>query len=287
MQYNVTQDNSYKLYGGTAISYICEPAPKSMDSPHFHKDYELFFLVKGSRKFFSSNTICSLAPSTVMILEDGEHHQSTVNLNIPSERYAVYVSKKLMEAIFKENKELPPLKSVMCFELDDEVFKEIIKHIKNIEKEFAIKDEFSKISIKNHVTAIVIALFRNRHESVKSSSNFEKNDMRLQATVDYIINNYNSKITLEQCAEMAYMSISHFSRQFRLVTGLNFKEYLNRIRIEKACEILKKETVRNKTLLAQEVGFSSGSYFTYVFRSYTGLSPTQYQKKYKNKNGSH
>lgn len=284
MQYKVSEDCSYTLYGETAISYAFDPMPHSMDFPHFHKDYEIFFLVQGNRKFFSSNTICSLAASSVMLIEAGEHHQSTVNLSVTSERYAMYVSKKLIETIAKENKEFSELKGVMCFEPGEAVFSGIMRRIKAIEKEIALKDDFSKTAIKNHVTAILIDLLRNKGESVKICGNFEKNDMRLQSTVNYIIENYSSKITLEQCAEMAYMSVSHFSRQFRLVTGLNFKEYLNRIRVEKASEILKNEKVYNKTALAQEVGFSSGSYFTYVFRSYTGLSPTQYQKKFGKKN---
>lgn len=278
MPYNSNDDNSYTLYGEAAVSYNYDSSPQGMAFPHFHKDYEFFFLAQGSRKFFSSNTICSLAPATVMILKPGEHHQSTVNLNIPSERYAVYVSPKLIDTIFKENKDLPPLRDVMCFKPGCDAFADILAHIKGIEKEFSVKDALSKSAIKNHVTAILITLFRNEGENIQSHSNFQKNDIRLQATVDYILKNYNSKITLAQCADMAHMSISHFSRQFRLVTGLNFKEHLNRIRIEKACEILQKEKKPNKTLLAQEVGFSSGSYFTAVFRSYTGLSPTEYQK---------
>lgn len=280
MPYNSSEDCSYALYGGVAISYANTPTPLGMPFPHFHKDYELFLLVKGGRKFFSSNKICSLTPASAMLIEPGEHHQSTVNINCPMERYAVYISPKLIETVLKENRCFPALESIMRFETDPDAFAEIIGHINAIEKDIRLKDAYSKVDIKNHLTAVLISLFRNNRESEGGSSHFEKNDMRLQAPIDFILKNYSSQITLEQCADIAYMSVSHFSRQFHLITGMNFKEYLNRVRIEKACEILKKERVPNKTELAQAVGFSSGSYFTYVFRSNTGLSPTEYQKKY-------
>lgn len=278
MTYKVSDDCSYTLYGGVAISYAYEPHPKGMITPHFHKDYELFLLLKGNRKFFCSNRICSLSPATAMLVEPHEYHQGTTNLDSTSERYAVYVSPQLMETILKENRELPTPKTVTRFELDNDTFSKVLEHIKEIQQESRKKDIYSKSAVKNHITAVLIHVFRNVCDTATADSNFERNDMRLQSTVDYIIKNYNTKITLEECAEMAYMSVSHFSRQFRLITGVNFKEFLNRVRIEKACELLKSGKYRNKTAIAQEVGFSSSSYFTYVFRNHTGVSPTQYQK---------
>ena len=183
-----------------------------------------------------------------------------------------------METILKENRELGTLKTAMQFELTPATFEKVLRYVHEIQKEYRLKESFSKTAIKNYVTAILITALRNIKNTPNSKSDFEKNDMRLQATIDYIINNYNTKISIEQCAEMAYMSVSHFSRQFHLMTGSNFKEFLNRVRIEKACELLQNKEYRNKTVIAGEVGFSSSSYFTYVFRSHTGLSPTAYQK---------
>jgi AraC-like DNA-binding protein len=64
---------------------------------------------------------------------------------------------------------------------------------------------------------------------------------------------------------------------FKSQTGLTPNDYLQRLRIEKAQELLR-ATQRSVTAIALETGFSSGQYFCTVFRRYTGLSPAAYRE---------
>ncbi|MBR2562605.1 MAG: helix-turn-helix transcriptional regulator, partial [Eubacterium sp.] len=69
---------------------------------------------------------------------------------------------------------------------------------------------------------------------------------------------------------------SYLSTLFKQVTGQTFKEYLNHVRIQEAQRLL---THTDYPIMEISIacGFSDQSYFTKVFRKYTGLTPRQYR----------
>lgn len=94
----------------------------------------------------------------------------------------------------------------------------------------------------------------------------------------YIGENYSQKITLDGLARMVYLSPAYLSRIFKQETGMNFNEYLNRVRIQKAQELLLVREIR-MTDISLMVGFEDQSYFTRVFRRITGTLPRAYREK--------
>lgn len=87
---------------------------------------------------------------------------------------------------------------------------------------------------------------------------------------------YGEPVKLADMARLCHMSESEFSRFFKKEHGVNFCEYLLKLRVAKACELLNDNTVQVKTV-AFNVGFNDVSYFTRVFRRYTGGTPSEYQ----------
>ncbi|MGO4763663.1 helix-turn-helix transcriptional regulator [Cupriavidus sp. 2KB_3] len=101
---------------------------------------------------------------------------------------------------------------------------------------------------------------------------------RLNKAIDFIEENAGEPITLNDMASHVELSRMHFAAQFRRATGLSPHAYLNRSRIERAKNLL----VRGHESLAEialQVGFSSQSYFTTVFRKHTGLAPGQWRMR--------
>lgn len=93
----------------------------------------------------------------------------------------------------------------------------------------------------------------------------------------FIHNQYDKPITLDDIIRASGLSKYYFSRLFQQTTYLSPIEYLTKVRINKAIELL-----RNKELtieqIALEVGYDNGNYFNKVFRKSTGLSPGKYRK---------
>lgn len=102
-------------------------------------------------------------------------------------------------------------------------------------------------------------------------------DAGIHAASEYILRNYDKNIKLADVAEYIGMSESYFSRYFKRVMGEGFSEYLNRVRIEKAKELLRERRI-TVAETAERVGYANANYFTQIFKSYTGLSPKAYQK---------
>ncbi len=97
-------------------------------------------------------------------------------------------------------------------------------------------------------------------------------------TRNYINDNYQSKITLEQLSGMVNLSPIYFQRIFTVATGKSPHKYLLDRRLEVAKELL---LVSNHSLneIAHMCGFSSQSRFNIVFKQNEGLTPTEYKTK--------
>jgi AraC-like DNA-binding protein len=83
---------------------------------------------------------------------------------------------------------------------------------------------------------------------------------------------------LDEVSRHVGLSRNHFCRVFKHETGITFTEYLARLRVEKAKELLADVRVRI-TEAADRAGFNSISQFNRVFRRYAGSSPTEYRRR--------
>ncbi len=108
----------------------------------------------------------------------------------------------------------------------------------------------------------------------------ERGNKKMTDVYTYIRENYFKQISLEQIAKIAEMSPISFSRFFKKNCGAGFVEYLNRVRTNKACYLLR-ETEYQVQDIAVECGFESISNFNKQFRKTEGLSPRDYRAQYR------
>ncbi len=92
----------------------------------------------------------------------------------------------------------------------------------------------------------------------------------------YIKENQAEDLSLGQVAKAVNASTFYFCKMFKKATGLNFTEYLSRVRVEKAKNLLLNPNLRISEI-AYEVGFQSLTHFNRVFKKIVGRSPTEYR----------
>ena len=92
----------------------------------------------------------------------------------------------------------------------------------------------------------------------------------------YIEEHSSEELSLKKVAKAVNMNANHLSENFKQVTGINFVEYVARIRFTTACDLLQNPTLRISEI-AFAVGFQSLSQFNRVFKRFSGKSPTQYR----------
>lgn len=98
----------------------------------------------------------------------------------------------------------------------------------------------------------------------------------VKKAIQYISVNYFQNITLDMVAAYAHLNPAYFSTLFKNTTGHSFKEYLTMVRIEESKRLLK-TTSHSIVDICLAVGFEDQSYFSKVFKKYTGLTPKQYR----------
>ena len=93
----------------------------------------------------------------------------------------------------------------------------------------------------------------------------------------YMREHYQQDLTLSEISDRIGVSPSYFSKVFKQETGINFVDWLNQQRIEKAQQMMREGNSKIYEI-AEEVGFSDYKYFSMIFKKYTGCTPKQYQK---------
>ncbi|HBS46161.1 response regulator [Paenibacillus sp. B2(2019)] len=94
----------------------------------------------------------------------------------------------------------------------------------------------------------------------------------------FIMEHYDEDITLRKVSEIVHLSESHFSTLFSKAVGETFKEFVTKVRMEKAMESMKKEPYLKIYEIAERTGYASTEHFSRVFKKVTGVSPNQFMK---------
>lgn len=108
------------------------------------------------------------------------------------------------------------------------------------------------------------------------------NSRMINQACNYILNNCQRNLTLEEVAQTVHLSAFYFSRVFKQEKGCNFVEFLTKVRVERAKKLLI-NTELSVVRIALESGYQDASYFCRVFRQEAGLTPNQYRNQ-KGKN---
>lgn len=101
----------------------------------------------------------------------------------------------------------------------------------------------------------------------------------VKLALDFMESNYSQDLSLQQVASYVGLSTSYLSSLFKKEIDVNFIEYLNEIRIEKAKGLLL-ETYLKTYEIAETVGFNENTYFCKMFKKVTGTTPGEYRKKW-------
>ncbi|MDO5540511.1 MAG: response regulator [Eubacteriales bacterium] len=108
--------------------------------------------------------------------------------------------------------------------------------------------------------------------------NEERSESLVEKAMVYIQENYSKEISLDDVSREVNISPYYFSKMFKEEAGENFIEYLTRIRIERA-----KELMRNQEMSIKEIGILSGygdpNYFSRIFKKQTGETPREYRER--------
>jgi two-component system response regulator YesN len=116
------------------------------------------------------------------------------------------------------------------------------------------------------------------HYYEKLRNNINSHHSLLKSITDYIDRNYSSDaLSLNEIADEVHISPTYVSTLFKKYKDINFSEYLSKIRMKKAAELLVNTDWKSYEI-AEKVGYSNPQYFSVVFKRYFGYTPSEYKQ---------
>jgi AraC-like DNA-binding protein len=140
------------------------------------------------------------------------------------------------------------------------------------------------LSAKEHGSVVkLLAIFAQHLSMISNQIVLQQQNAELPVVTrakEYIRQNQTEDLSLTKVAKAVNTSSFYFCKLFKKSTGLNFTDYVSRVRIEKAKNLLLNPNLRISEI-AYEIGFQSLTHFNRVFKKIIGQSPTEYRAQLK------
>lgn len=149
---------------------------------------------------------------------------------------------------------------------------ELLPEIQNVES-FLIN-----VQTVPQIKAAIKNIFAAAHTFRNNQTLPERTNLIYEAKI-FIDNHFtNPNLMLNDVADSVNLSPSHFSTVFSSEIGESFKDYLTRVRIERAKELLRTTNLKCSEI-AYQSGYNDPHYFSHVFKKNTGLPPQQFRRQ--------
>jgi AraC-like DNA-binding protein len=156
----------------------------------------------------------------------------------------------------------------------------LVSLICNFENELKQYRQACPLMAQSISTQIVIQIIRESGTNLFQASKPVMDKNHMDRAQEYIRTFYYANIRIEDICNQIHLSPYYFIRMFRESTGMTPHEYLLKIRMEKALELLRKGN-HSIEEVSGLIGFISPAHFSSAFRKAMGISPSEYRKRCK------
>ncbi|MEQ8810424.1 MAG: AraC family transcriptional regulator [Imperialibacter sp.] len=257
---------------------------------HYHPELELHYIVRGEGTQYIGDNVSNFVSGDMVFLGQNLPHTWRCkeayfagDENVQVEAYVLhfhptcfgkdflslpeaYLIPRLFEKAKKGLKIHGESKARLIELLDDAAHAESLDrviYLLSILKVLSETDEFETIA----------PAYAFSHLSSESEM------VRLEKIYSYVLAHYKEKITLEEVASLANLSLTSFCRYFKTMTKKTFSDFLTEIRISNVCRAIVEDKLPTE-VICFECGFNNVSNFYRHFKKVTGMTPFEYKKKY-------
>lgn len=259
-----------------------------IDSLHFHNFLEVGYCHEGTGRVTLDSEICPYKAKMFSIIPPNMCHITNSDLGTKSYWEWMYFDiEKYLNNIYKDDEAFVQRLLTRIYRraylLQIKNYPVLDNIIQSIMREMRRKDKYYKESVKGFMHVFIVELLRLDGCEEESKTRKQK-AMQISDALDYIKENYFEEIKIGQLAEACNMSESNFRRVFEEAMCMKPVEYINLIRVQKACEFIKKSQL-SMSDVAYKVGFSTASTFNRNFKRMLGTSPYQWKQSEENLEG--
>jgi AraC family transcriptional regulator len=245
--------------------------------PHSHAAFTVTALLAGRFEVSIGDGQYSLQPGQIALTNINQLHSGRAeNVEFVSVSLSPITVDEIMSETdgIKAGSEIKVPASVIS---DPGVYETLGTMAKELDADRIARDQM----LDSLARQLLIQLVRS-HLTIRRSPLIELSragpvDRRLRRALEFMHDNFERELPVEEIAAAAYLSEYHFARLFKQLVGVTPHFYLAGIRLERARKLLL-ETSLSVSEIAQTVGYQSQSHFTRVFKSVTGLTPLVFRR---------
>lgn len=256
---------------------------------HWHEEIEIVYVLKGSAKYtvdfkeyiIVKGDILIIPPSSLHSFEQFEEEDfdaATIIFaqNMVSNNLIDICSIRYIMPIFNNEIYLP-----IHIKSNEKVGKEVSKYILEAVNEHLNKEPAYELRVRIAFLNMIQYFYReNLFSKGENSISSVRTISQIKAITNYIEEHYAEKISLEDLAEFANISLYHLAHIFKKCTGQSPNEYINFYRLTIAGNRLLSEDTQILNI-AIDCGYNNISYFNRAFKKRYGLTPKEYRNKHK------
>ncbi len=149
--------------------------------------------------------------------------------------------------------------------------------------EFTDKEEGYIELLRVYLIELLIKIFRSyKNSGTNTTTMMSHHAKMMEQSIQYLKLNYSVNTKLTDLAAQSFLSPTYFCKLFKDYAGMTISEYVQRLRIEEACNLL--TASEDKVIvIAQKVGYNDIKHFNEVFKRLTGMTPREYKKQVRSK----
>jgi AraC-like DNA-binding protein len=266
------------------IRYLEHGVPSSLVRWHYHDEYELHLICASSGKVFVGDYIGQFGPGHLVLTGPRVPH-NWVSLDTPAEGVKLrdmviqfsHAPLEQMAGAIPEMKSILPLLhrasyGIEFFNLSERARQQFIR----------IRDSSGLPRFIEFLTLLSELADSSDYQLLSTvpmqSSDDDDALARISSAVNFIVQNISSQFSMKDLAQQLGMSERMFTRFFRSATGNSFTDFVNRLRVNKACQLLM-ETELYVTNICYDAGFNNVANFNRRFLELKGMTPKEFRQQ--------
>ena len=223
---------------------------------HKHDCIELIYFLYGNARVITGQTSVQASFYDMIVYPKGMLHTESLQFDHHQEIICLWVDVPGLE-----------FSDILRVQDKDAQLKWLLE---NIHAEYKSRTP-NRPLIDHYVKAVLLLIGRHCFEKRTES------DM-VSRVILYMQDHLTEPISVQQLADMVYVSKSYLSRLFKQKTGVSLMDYLNSLRMESAKAMLVASNL-NTEEIAYQTGYHSTKFFYRAFRAYTGMSTREYRNR--------
>lgn len=250
---------------------------------HYHDFYEIFILIQGQLTFVLEGRTYKMTPGNILLIHYQDLHRAIPQGTGLYERFYIYIEPNYFEkrsttstALNRCFTTINKRRSRILFTTLEDVALFLTRFIKLSNDNSFGNDILIECCLQEFLVFINTRL-ANQDEELESATISENSLIR--KVMDYILENLDQSLFVEEIAQHFFISRAHLSREFKKATGFTLHGYINTHKL-----------IHSKALLIQgkkaidvylQCGFSNYSHFNIAFKKMFKVTPKEFQKNYK------